>query len=405
MRRKDIVFLILLMFIFISIQTVKASGGLMTGFGDDFPVITGISSIYSNPAAVNGSEDSFGLELDLAGQFWNNLLMNDYIDDSEKDKLLSKLEDSGLIFAGDMQGGGKLKIGFLTAFAGVRTDGLLKVSPDLAELLLKGNELDKEYDFSGTAGTGGAYLDTGVNLSYKMPASLAKNLSADELYLGLTYHYLYGTFFKTWGSGTASLSHDGNLSGEGEFKGIYTDQEAPGQSFDLGLYADYGEKYKLGFSLMNLGGKMTADSYKLSSYQAVYDQELGEWQPNETEEQQVNEEIEYKLPLIVRAGLRKQQSDNLALMAAYTYTSYNDEIFEEKPVDHRFSTAAEYSGLKFLPLRAGVNYSTLQHDFDVSAGLGLYLGALKMDFGISDLLGLVYRSKGVKAGLSARIEF
>lgn len=98
-------------------------------------------------------------------------------------------------------------------------------------------------------------------------------------------------------------------------------------------------------------------------------------------------------------------SDNLDLFANYTMSSYSDSIYNDSLKDHRIALALEYTGVDFLPLRTGLNYSTLERDFDIAAGLGLYLGPLKIDVGISDLSGLFYRSKGVAGGISLRLEF
>ena len=93
-------------------------------------------------------------------------------------------------------------------------------------------------------------------------------------------------------------------------------------------------------------------------------------------------------------------TEDIDLFADYSYTSYNDG-----QKDHKFATATEMTWLKSLPLRTGISYSTLEKDFDWSAGIGLDLWVFEADLGVSDLMGLFNDSKEVEGALNLKIEF
>ena len=73
--------------------------------------------------------------------------------------------------------------------------------------------------------------------------------------------------------------------------------------------------------------------------------------------------------------------------------------------DINISLGAEYDQLKFLPLRLGMEYSTLQKDLKIRTGFGLHLGAWKTDIGISDVKGLFNKSQGLEFGISSGFSF
>lgn len=398
-------------------MVLAVSSARNAGLGDDFAAVTGADALYGNPAAVNATDDKFTLEFNAAGQFWNNMLVNDDISESQKDELLDSINDSGFVVSGDSSLGGKLIIGPITGFADVKMEGLVRASNDVAELVLKGTTIDEgtTYVFDGSRGAGAVYGDIGANISLEAPEEIADAVNSDKVYIGMSYHYLTGAVVKGSGDGSITIDYDNNvvINGDGQLRTYYTEGDelnntgASGQAFDLGIYADIDETYSVGLSVLNLAGSLESSQGKYSSYKVEYNQETDELEVVEDiVDADMTEDLVYKLPLVIKAGGKMHISDySLELYANYTNTRYNDKIFAETIVDHRVSAAAEYKGIDWLPLRLGTNYSTLQNDFDISAGMGLDLGPFEMDLGISDVRGLFYKSKGVSAGLNCRIEF
>ena len=416
--------LIALILVFsININVMAARSARTIGLGDGFAVITGSDALYTNPAAVSADDRRFNLELNLAAEAWNNLLFNDYIPQAKMKDTLNKISESGLIINGDGNLGGNLSIGPVTVFADIRADGLARLSPDFTKLLFAGEvEEGKQYRIDGSAFFASSYLDTGVNLSLKMPDSVAKSVQVDRLYLGMTYHYLAGAALKS--SGTGSIGMEFNPDGDPYISGntsqlyarysdldnVKIDHLATGSAFDVGAYAELNDKLTLGVSLLNLGASLQVDRALYHKYTFAYEDTDGdgqkEWDTaNDPEEGVLSGGFELELPTIFKVGGKYNLSDSFTVLANFTNKSYSDQIFTETLSDQKFSLAAEYIGLRILPMRLGINYSTLQRDFDLAAGFGLHLGPLKLDVGLADLTGLFNQSKGVAGGLNARIEF
>lgn len=102
-------------------------------------------------------------------------------------------------------------------FAEGRGNGLLRVSGDYAELLLKGNELERIYSLDGSDGAAAFYLDTGLNYSYRLNESQLEavnesinnaNLQVGSLSFGLSYHFLQGAFIKYKAAGKFDTGFD-----------------------------------------------------------------------------------------------------------------------------------------------------------------------------------------------------
>ena len=411
-----------LVIVFIFLVTSVSFAGLSpktVGLGDSFATITGADALYGNPAAVNAGEKVFVLELGGGIEWWNNLLSNDYIKDNEKDELLKQISESGLISRSEARSGAKLIIGPVGASLDVRGDGINKFSNDIAELILKGNEIGETYKLDGSAGIGSIYGDAGINVSLlgseNVPIpGLEKDWRLKDLYVGFTYHQLMGGVISQV-EGKGDLEVDYSEEGEFDFTGngrLVTKYNKPqsfqeaatGSAIDLGGYARLNETYSIGFSAMRIGS-LNAPSN--NCYQRPYEvntKDNGDIEVTEEgEEKPLDESLTYRLPTTYRLGGKMNFTDSIDFFSDYSYTSY--DLGSQTIGEHKVSAAAEATWLNFLPLRTGLNYSTLRNDFAWSSGLGLYLGPLKAEAGVSDLLGFFLSSRGVKGALNLKIEF
>ncbi len=392
------------------------------GLGDDYAVIGGSDALYSNPAAVDINDNSFVLDFNMSGEAWNNIFMNDNISDNDKDGMVDIANKNGLLAVANAIIGGKMAIGPVTIFLDGRGNSLSRLSPDLAELLIRGNELEGIYNFAGTEGTTAFYTDAGVNYSHKLSEDFldsirGESFKAKNMYFGITYHYLSGGFAKYTGDGGFEIGYDENdelfINGnDGKLIAYYSEIDdysdtAKGHAFDLGVYSDVNDKYSWGFSILNIGASLTAEQIRKYEYTYEYDDVNDEWNVTEPVDGGVLEEkkVKVKLPLIVKLGGKMRYSENIDIFANYTVSNYSDSIYTESYIDHRISVAAEFTKIKFLPLRLGLSYSALGNDFNISTGMGLHLGVFKLDVGVADLTGLFHKSKGAAAGLNLSLVF
>ena len=378
--------------------SVAAFSARTVGLGDEFVTLTGTDALYGNPAAVNVAPHRFAFEFSGGGQVWNNLLINDYINESDKDDLL----DSSNNLLGGFEGnqGLKMLIGPVALMGEARESAIFDFPPDAAELLLEGNEIDRTYDFSGANGSGAAYADAGINFSTEAVKGVAQDWGFEKVYMGFTYHQLAGVIYEMNGKGQTTIGYDEannepDATGSGEFELKYNeDDQATGSALDLGVYAKLNETYSVGLSVLNLGS-MKVDGYHYQKYSYDAEEDI-----NEDEEGDRDGTLKWDLPMTIRLGGTMDYSDSLDFYADYTNVNHNGGQTE-----HKIATAAEFTKLGWLPLRTGMSYSSLAKEFKWSAGLGLYLGPFKTDLGVSNLLGLFNQAKGGKVALTTKLEF
>jgi hypothetical protein len=409
-----LVMLVVMLVLGVSLQAAAGFSPRTIGLGDEFSTLTGDAALYGNPAGVNAGPDIFTLELGGGARFWNNLLYNDYISDEEKDKLLTKIENNGGFLTGvEGRAGPKLIAGPVGGFADLRAEGLAVISSDVAEILLSGNEIGKEYELAGTNGAGGLYADGGVNISLASPKDLIEDWQdVDDLYVGFTYHQLAGVIARAQGNGKMKVDYSDDEDGPaftsegGNFRVEYNNPEealASGSAVDLGAYANLGDKYGIGVSAMNIGAlSSSARGNYFRKYEAEYDNSGNITGMSEGEEQPLNESLEWQLPATYRLGGKMEVTDSIVIMSDYSYTKYYG--YETNYEEHKIAAATEITWLNFLPLRTGLNYST-QQGVNWAGGLGLHLGPLKVDAGVSDLLGAFNKSRKVEAAITGKIQF
>ncbi len=290
-----------------------------------------------------------------------------------------------------------------------RGDAILDLASDIGELILKGNEIGRDYNFDGTEGFGGAYLDAGLNISVRAPQDLVDEWRLESLYVGFTYHNLRGVIFDFEGQGSAKFDYgeeafNPSFTGDGRFiaranRAEDWDDLAVGSALDLGALARLNDKYTIGFSAMNIGS-MSATGVEYIEYELVTDEDGKVDFEEVANEFRPNEEIHWRLPTTFKMGAMIEQRRWLTLFTDYSYTDYH---YGQK--DHNLAAAAEIAPWRFLPLRTGLNYSTLEGRTKWAGGFGLYLGPIKADVGVSDMRGLFNAAKGVEAAANLRIQF
>jgi hypothetical protein len=409
--KKIIIFLLLTLLFTIPVSALETPETIGLG---GFATLDGVDGIYVNPASVNTNNEIFSLDFAVNVGFGNNLFANEFISNDEKANLLDNIKDSGWIVDQKGKGGVNLIIGPLGIFSNMREEGILKTNPDIAEILLTGNETETKYSLDGSSGAGSLYNDSGVNLSFKL---LGKNKndknikneksSLKNLYLGLNYRILNGVIFDLEAKGNTDIGYDENgeptFSGDGEFIVKRSDFKevnglsdlANGTAFDLGVYGEYGKQTSFGVSFLNIGS--------LSTDSAIYEKYIFDSSAEDiltlSEERELKEQLKYDLPRKINISGEYDWKEYMSFLFNYSNINYNGLS------DNRVSLGTEFTALKFLPLRLGTEYSTLHNDLKIRAGLGLYLGPLKTDIGISDIKGLFNKSKGVEFGISTGISF
>ena len=405
MKIKNIFSYLLCLVIILAITgSVTASSGEIVGLGNNYVGLEGTSALEGNPAMVNPEDEIITMELDGDLFFWNNGIdsnyLNKYLDTDIKNKILSNIGNNGLIL--NTRGGldGKIILGPIGLFGGARLSQAGSISQDIVDLVLNGNEIDTPYKLEGTKASMAVYGDAGLNVSTSFK-NLATMMGMKNIKLGGSYHYLTGGIFKFVGQGEAQLTMKDNLgaSGDGYIDMKYS-ENARGSAFDIGTSLIISDRFMIGASLMNIG-TLVGDDGKHSKLKYVIDESNDEFVTLEeiAEDEPLEKELVYSLPREIKLGTKYKFDENYSIYTDYSYKKYDMGVKE-----HIFALGTEF-GMDFLPLRIGVNYSSLQKSYVLSGGLGLYLGPFQIDAGFSDLSLLYNNAKSAELGVDARICF
>lgn len=428
MFKKNLLFLLTIFLVLVTTATAGAAlDAEAIGLGENFSAMTGESAYYSNPAGLGLRDNNFAVKANFGFSVWNNIFNNS---EFTEDEIESKLTGEELIVAGRGAYGSQF---FYKNFAlGVngKAEGMLETDSDATEILtadepkitFEDGEANVETvtaDFDVTRG--GAADVSDISLSYSVP--LSENILADfnqnrenkieGVYFGATYHYVEGDIYKFAGEGTITATEgetgvDYTISKntsdpvlDADAAGIYTqrteDGSASGDVFDLGMTVKWEEKYTIALSVMNIG-ELEADSYIVEADQ--YKTDGSTLTESSIEEKTINESITYELPQILRIGGKMDYSESTVFYAEYSQVSYDIGLD-----DDIIALGSEFRKDKFIPLRLGLNYSSLREDTEISGGIGMNFENLKVDMGIADLGALFDDAKSVKFGLSSTMAF
>ncbi|HMA60805.1 MAG TPA: hypothetical protein VKN64_11005, partial [Halanaerobiales bacterium] len=259
-------------------------------------------------------------------------------------------------------------------------------------IVLKGNEIGREYSLDGAVGAGTLYLDSGLNYSRSIN-KLKEQFKAEEVSIGATLHYLKGGIAHIKGDGSFIIDYEDAISGSGNLKVEYA-EDAAGYALGFGINTKVNEKLAWGASISNIG-KLTADKSRYFEYS--YDPIEEEF--TETPEQEGGK-LEYTLPLKFNLGTKYKWKANTNLIGGYSLTNYSTSYS-----DHKISGGVEYNRIKFLPVSFGVTYSSLQGSIILSSGAALKLGPMYANVTFSDLQALFNGSKSISFGISTGFSF
>jgi len=427
MRRSITALLLMISLAFISSTAGAALDAEAVGLGENFSTLDGESSYYSNPAGLALRSSDFAVKANFGFSAWNNIFVND---EFTEDELESKLSGEELIVAGRTAAGTQIYYKNFAVAVNAKAEGMLETDSDASELLtadepkitFEDGEVNVDTvtaDFDVTRGGAAAVSDFSLSYAAPIPDDFLSGFNEgrenkiEGIYFGASYHYVDGDIYKFAGEGTVTAEQvDNNVQYtventeasvlDADQAGLYyqrtDDDSASGNIFDLGMTVKWEDKYTVALSVMNIG-EIEADSYVIDGnyYTKLSDTELEE---KSITEETVNESISYKLPRIVRLGGRIDSSPNTTYYAEYSQVSY--DLADD---DNIFALGSEFRKQSFLPIRLGLNYSSLREDIEFSAGLGMNFDNLKVDMGIADIGALFNDAKSVKFGVSSTLRF
>jgi len=141
---------------------ILISASNLTIQAKDNNYIEGTKAYYNNPALMKADNN---IEINIYGQaaVANNAInikyLNQHIDESKKTEILDNIGKKELILTGRGQQGFDIRYKNFTFFTGLSEAGLIAIPKDAIEIVLKGNEIGREYSLDGAVGAGAVYLD------------------------------------------------------------------------------------------------------------------------------------------------------------------------------------------------------------------------------------------------------
>ena len=328
------------------------------------------------------------------GQHWNSQDVQD---------ILSHIPDDGFKLHTDVfVNSFSFSVGRFAFSLGAKATGYTFLDKEIFEIGLMGTTLNEIYNFETTDGEGIGLGAASFSWGQPIPVSFA-----DVFSVGATLHLLYGAVHGTVAEGELIVNNSIfgiDVNGSYLINYALPVEDDPwggnlGWGFDLGVAAQFGDKWTVSAGLANaystvswtskvenLEGYVMGDSLDVIDYDDVSD---SSW---------TTEGGEYTthLPQILRIGVSFKEGP--VLLTADYCQGFRKGLWSS--TTPQFSMGTEWSGLSWLPLRFGLVFGG-RLGFGTSAGLGIRPGGFVLDIAVMNQ-GFV--SPGASKGLMTAIE-
>lgn len=356
--------------------------------------------VDSNPAIIGVDEPTFRIELlpvDLrfANNTWPLAKFDQYLDkeltEDVKRDLLESIPESGLGLDWNSWTAADLGVSGVSTRLAVRTIGTANLAPDLVELALVGNELDREYVVDGSMAGGVAFGDASVGFSLGLGNSLR---------IGARYHRLMGgAYFDAVATGSGTVVYAGDEPGlEGDMKvkvlraygeGVHGE----GTAYDVGLTLQPTANFAIGVAVFDIGQIEWRDVLE-----ETYELKLGPELEYEFVSSGESTTIVWTLPRTYQVALGYRLTPTLHLGAAYSRTVHETEEGVVYAPNDRMEAMLSWKGLGFLPIGVGMAYDQ-EEGFSLAGEAGLRLGPLQARVRMSDVQAVFGDGEGKDLGL------
>jgi hypothetical protein len=388
-NRKWLAGSVILLFIF-QIPVFSQMTPRALGMGGAYSALArGVHAPDWNPANL-GMPDNPGFSmsfLSVGTQISNNSFtqgmynkyIGKYLTQGDVEDILSAIPDNGLFFGVR----GTLRIisfsaGHFAMTIGGDFSGYGNMEKTLFELMFRGNELYKTYDFDDIDGGGEGVGLIGFSYGRPIPADFAEVFT-----IGGTLNFLYGIgYAKIEKSGFKLRFDDDGMNMNGDYM-ARTATGSLGWSLNVGSAAKLNKKLTVDFSLMNLIGNIPwdrnveqvtgyihADTLAILSTDDDDAAEDSSWTVD-------GHRFSGKLPIQMRMGAMYEEGD-FVITADYSQGFKNSSWMNTTP---EFTFGTEWRKVKWLPLRMGVLLGG-RFGFGTSFGLGIRPGGFIWDIGV-----------------------
>ena len=332
-----------------------------------------------------------------------NLYSGAFLDQNDISAILDKVSDSGLRV--DASGEIRALSCSYRQFAFVLTgEGLASglIAKDYLDLILNGNDFDREYSFNSTQAVG--YVISKAIIATGFPI---RNPYVNEFTIGMSLKYLRGFAFGSLDESNGSfITWRNGIDAEGRVIGRYA-KGGTGFGIDLGFAAVFKPTWTCGITIKNIGTSIRWSQH-VREEEIFYLARLVTVESADEDTLFDYENISREL-LSFRSSLPKQ----LRIGVAHESTLWNmtfDLLIEWRQRRHlspwpRYALGAEYLKFQKFPLRCGIAVGGVR-GISPSIGIGFRLKKFKFDLGFSyQRAVLPFTAKGVTIALATGFEF
>jgi hypothetical protein len=324
----------------------------------------------------------FGLGNDSFNKKQYDLYNGAYLTSQDKQDILNAIPNEGMGFevSSEVQALG-LSVGSFAFTASGLVASDMRLSKDIVDLALNGNDVDRTYDIGATDGEGWGV--SSFALSFGMPLTIAP---FKEFSVGLSAKYLHGLAYgKVVEASSEVITNIDGLHADGQ---VIIDRSFGGSGFglDLGVAANVTDHISIGASMANLIGKVnwTKDTKRFTynfradsiSVQKLSDMDLDSAVVDTDEEVDIDP-FSSSLPRHLRFGLART-GKRLSVGFDYLQGFGKGAGAGTKPL---FSLGTELRLIPFLPLRTGVQLGG-KSGFSTAAGFALDFSIFSWDFAV-----------------------
>ncbi|MEA2103689.1 MAG: DUF5723 family protein [Candidatus Cloacimonadota bacterium] len=435
---KKIIILILILLCANILFAINIYNPKSLALGDAFLTrSSGFQSLEWNPANLGLKTDNVTLNLfHLDMRLKNNSISlgtynkttGDSLDENEKQKLLDNIPDSGMnLFTAThlnlpFASFSVWKIGFSIS---EQTYADITLPKDMFDLLLFGNTVNEEFDFSDADVKVVSFLETKFGYGQQIyPQKIFPKLdSLPPIYAGISMGIISGlgyaemekltSTFKVQNNGYSIIENDMKVKTAGvnttDSTVSFADNKPAGIGFrsNIGFYSPINEKWTVGLAINNIFGfinwqndceevclTIISDTLNILNFEdsLVVDTTYAVGSFTQS------------LPVELHLGAEYNYSDfyvDILFFMNYVQGFKNSVITSTTP---KVSFGAEYAPLKWLPIRTGIGFGG-KEGIHFSFGTGLCFNHFEFNWGIRNYGALFYGAKGLGFSTSMQLKF
>ncbi len=393
--------------------SAEQSSARSVAMGEAYTALAnGVDAARYNPAnlGLDGYRrtelEVFGLGADINNNSFSlsdyNRYTGAYLTDADKADILAKVPEQGLLLSADVQASAvSLSSGSFALTTSAVGLANVNLNRDLLELVLNGNTFGDTISVTGSYSDAVAYVSTGVSYGMALYTAGTRQLS-----VGATAKYIRGLAVEKIVEldGLAATFETG-FEGEGRMI-AQTATGGSGYALDLGAALKLSDSYTAGIRVKNFLSSLKWDkqteehSYIFSFDTVTIANADGDFVVSESDTKPIAS-FSTDLPSLMTVGFAKT-SGSLLWAVDWEQGFRTAAGASTKP---RLSLGLEWSGLPFLPVRAG--YSTgAERPAAFSFGSGVAFGPFYLDGAVVTGKSLSpYSTKGINLAVSSGLYF